>query len=626
MLRIASLVALLITLFPFLSAFSKETSRVVPQPRPIRDKWALVIGISKFQDESINLKYAAKDAQDFGNFLMSDCNFAADHVKLLVDKDATRERILDELGDSWLPRVANPDDLVLIYISSHGSPSQIDVAGVNYIVAHNTDKDRLYATGIPIQELSRIIKQRVHSNRVVVILDACHSGAANTEGKGILRQSNFNADEVVQGTGQLVICSSSPSQTSWEGKGYSNGVFTHHLISSLRSKGKGTKLGEAFLQLKDQVQSEVLRDRGQLQTPILKSKWEGKELVLAIPPAHPTPGIPSRNTISNEPASIRPTETGSSTKRPTILWNTYTEQGLLALSAARYGEAEKTLRSALDQAEATGNQRQLSMSLNNLAAVYGSEGRLEESESLYKSALAIDEKDLGKDHLDVAMSLANMSTLYCNQGRFNEAEPLCKRALSIIERALGPDNTDVAMALSNLASTYLSQRKYQEAQPLYERALSIYEAAENPSHIELWRGLNNLANVYRLQGKTEQAAELRKRALAMNQKAAASAPIVRQALSMNEKIYGPNHKETAISLSDLASIYQQQGKNSEAEQLYKRAIEILKSPNQADHETLANVFTDYAELLRKTYRQGAASVMDNMAMQLRGEKRKGRIE
>ncbi len=32
---------------------------------PIGDKWAVVIGISDFKDKSINLKYAAKDAQDF---------------------------------------------------------------------------------------------------------------------------------------------------------------------------------------------------------------------------------------------------------------------------------------------------------------------------------------------------------------------------------------------------------------------------------------------------------------------------------------------------------------------------------------------------------------------------------
>ncbi|HMY04936.1 MAG TPA: tetratricopeptide repeat protein, partial [Candidatus Obscuribacter sp.] len=87
--------------------------------RPVRDKWALIIGISNFQDKNLNLKYPAKDARDFHDFLIKEANFAPDHVKLLVDEKATRANILSELGDKWLPRVANPDDLVLIYISSH---------------------------------------------------------------------------------------------------------------------------------------------------------------------------------------------------------------------------------------------------------------------------------------------------------------------------------------------------------------------------------------------------------------------------------------------------------------------------------------------------------------------------
>ena len=45
--------------------------------------------------------------------------------------------------DEWLPHAAGPDDLVVIYVSSHGSPALADVAGVNYLVAYNTDKDSL---------------------------------------------------------------------------------------------------------------------------------------------------------------------------------------------------------------------------------------------------------------------------------------------------------------------------------------------------------------------------------------------------------------------------------------------------------------------------------------------------
>lgn len=276
---------------------------------PVKDKWAVVVGVSEFANPSLNLKYAAKDASDFCRFLIDKCHFAPDHVKLLVNKDATKDKILDLLGDSWLPRVALPDDLVVIFISSHGSPSEMDVCGVNYIVAHDTKPEKLFTTGVPIQQLAGTIKERVHSNRVVVILDACHSGGAS-DSKGIQRTSNVDASQMAQGTGHVVICSSSKTESSWESKKYPNGVFTHTLIESLLKNGENTKLGEAFSQLKDSVQREVAAERGVIQTPVLEtSKWKGQDLQLAAKPASPRPGLPEAVESTAEvtpPAAVAP--------------------------------------------------------------------------------------------------------------------------------------------------------------------------------------------------------------------------------------------------------------------------------------------------------------------------------
>ena len=268
-----------------------EESALDVTNRPVRDKWALIVGISNFQDSKLNLKYPAKDAKDFNDYLLKEGHFAADHVKLLTNEQATRANILSELGDKWLPRVANPDDLVVIYISSHGSASDMDIGGVNYLLAYDSQVDSLYASGLPMQDLTRIIKGRVHSDRVVLVLDACHSGAADPGAKGLFRQGNVDISEVAQGTGQLVISSSQPSQVSWESKHYQNSVFTRCLIESLKSKGDATTLGEAFSNMKDKVQQEVLTERGVLQTPVLKSRWKGNDLRLAAPPVTPRPGL-----------------------------------------------------------------------------------------------------------------------------------------------------------------------------------------------------------------------------------------------------------------------------------------------------------------------------------------------
>jgi uncharacterized caspase-like protein len=260
--------------------------------RPVRDKWALVVGISEFKDKNLNLHYPAKDAKDFYNFLVSEGNFAKDHVKLLVNEQATRDNIMEELGDTWLPHVANPDDLVLIYVSSHGSPAEMDKGGggVNYLIAYDTNIEKLYATGVSMQGLTNSIRDRVHSERVVVVLDACHSGGAETGAKGMTRTKNVDAEALAQGSGQLIISSSSPDQVSWESKKYENSVFTRCLIESLRKKGNATTLGEAFANMKDQVQNQVLSERGVLQTPVLKSKWKGSDLLISAPPAAPRVG------------------------------------------------------------------------------------------------------------------------------------------------------------------------------------------------------------------------------------------------------------------------------------------------------------------------------------------------
>jgi hypothetical protein len=253
---------------------------------PIEDKWAFLVGISEFQKPEINLRYSAKDAKDLYSYLVNEAHFAPDHVKLLVNKEATKERVMAELGDKWLPRLARPNDLVLIFISTHGSPSQVDLEGLNYLVMYNTDPDSLYATGLPLQDLAEAIKHRVHSNRVIVVVDACHSGAANPA-KDMKRVANVDSKALLQGTGQLVICSSQPDQVSWESQRYQNGVFTHQLIEALRSHfGKAT-LSEAFDQLKESVQSEVLQDRRELQTAVLKSKWRGNEIILSTPATKP---------------------------------------------------------------------------------------------------------------------------------------------------------------------------------------------------------------------------------------------------------------------------------------------------------------------------------------------------
>ncbi len=274
-----------------------------PSGTPIGDKWALVIGISKFADPSVpTLKYSSKDASDFYEYLIdpSAGRFARDHVKLLIDENATKENIMDAVGDSFLPRAALPEDLVVIYLSTHGSSSGMDIRGINYVIAHDTKVNKLFSSGIEMQDFLEKIKERVHTKRIVLVLDTCFSGATGDSGhKGFIR-TNVDSNHVAQGIGSLVICSSAPDQRSWESEKINNSYFTKYLIEALRRDGGKVPVEYAFSTMRERVRADVLREKGELQTPELAGKFVGPKLVLGLPP-----------TVTRRPPEVDPKSSGS---------------------------------------------------------------------------------------------------------------------------------------------------------------------------------------------------------------------------------------------------------------------------------------------------------------------------
>lgn len=306
-----------------------EASKAVPHPatsdpnRPFRDKWALIVGISEFQSKQVpGLKYSVKDAKDFREYLIKEANFAPDHVRILLDEDASRRRVLSELGNKFLARVAKPDDLVVLYFSTHGSAKQADIRGKNFVVAYDSDPEDLFTTGIEMDSILDSVNSRILSERILLVLDACHSGSVLANSKGLGRVGNFDPEELSQGSGQLVISSSAPDQQSFESKRYENGVFTRKLLEGLRMNGRRTTLSDAFPFVEKSVSAEVQEDYAVRQTPVLKSKWNGNDLMLAAAATAPQAVPPTVKEIL-EPDSIQrpPTKTAKIASAITVVPN-----------------------------------------------------------------------------------------------------------------------------------------------------------------------------------------------------------------------------------------------------------------------------------------------------------------
>ena len=246
------------------------------------------------------------------------------------------------------------------------------------------------------------------------------------------------------------------------------------------------------------------------------------------------------------------------------------------------------------------NHVSYAIALASLADVYWRQGKYAEAEALYKRAVVIREKVLGKDHSDVADYLNNLGVILNDQGKYAEAEGLYNRALAIHEKARNTTQPVVARILHNLAGLYTHQGKYSEAEALYKRALEIKEKALGADHPSVAMTLNNLAVLYQGQHKYADAARLYERALAIK-----------------EKALGTDHVALAYSLVGLAQVYAEQGKNADAERLYKRARAIREKALGTDHPGVADILSSLAILYDKQGKHADAEGLYERALAIK---------
>ncbi|HIK04934.1 MAG TPA: tetratricopeptide repeat-containing protein [Trichormus sp. M33_DOE_039] len=254
---------------------------------------------------------------------------------------------------------------------------------------------------------------------------------------------------------------------------------------------------------------------------------------------------------------------------------------LLHYSQGKYSEAEPLYIQALALwRKLLGEEHpSVATSLNNLAALYRFQGKYNLAEPLYIQALALRRKLLGEEHPSVATSLNNLAELYHSQGKYSEAEPLYIQALALWRKLLGEENSDVALSLNNLANLYNSQGKYSEAEPLYIQALALRRKLLGEEHPSVATSLNNLALLYKSQGEYSKAE-----------------PLYIQALALWRKLLGEEHPSVATSLNNLAYLYSSQGKYSEAEPLYIQALALWRKLLGEEHPDVATSLNNLAGL------------------------------
>lgn len=234
---------------------------------------ALVVAVSGYKHVDVLPVEVLNDAHDIVDVLTNAalCGYLPANVKVLKDAEATKARIVEELG--WLAASSSEDDTAIFYFSGHGGHFSDGNSGT-YLCPVNFRLDDVVGTGIEAAEVTTLLRA-VRSNRLAVLLDACHAGGAGA--LKALSTNTFKAgiagtalEKLGSGIGRVIVASSTEEEYSRILPNMRNSLFTHFLLEGLR--GAAHHRGDGLIRILDlftYVAREV-QAKG-TQHPVLKA-------------------------------------------------------------------------------------------------------------------------------------------------------------------------------------------------------------------------------------------------------------------------------------------------------------------------------------------------------------------
>lgn len=203
--------------------------------------YILSIGVSDFEDKSVDLTFAHTDAQAIAKKFRTQKGqlFNEVQVKELVNEDATLVNIKTAI--SWLERQATQKDMILIFLSSHGA---LDNKGNLYILPTDFDARNLFATALNIRDLTEGMNGT--PCKKLIFLDACHSGQSGYDLLEFASIKSANLNNVVEEfinkePGVTVMTSSSGKEFSYENPRWGHGAFTKAILEGLNGEADFNK-------------------------------------------------------------------------------------------------------------------------------------------------------------------------------------------------------------------------------------------------------------------------------------------------------------------------------------------------------------------------------------------------
>ncbi len=244
--------------------------------------WAVIIGINEYEN-LMPLRFAFQDAREIQNLLISNFGFPKKNIKLLIDKAATLKNIRDDLYE--IAGMANEKDRILVYFAGLGETKSLK-NGVDkgYLIPTDGNIDKIFSTCLPMTEIKEIANLTV-AKHVLFLMDACFSGLATVNTRGIDRSTEGYIEKIVRDQARQIITAGGKKDKVIEKDEWGHSAFAKNLIQGLKSAVADQDYDGYITadELGSFLQKRVTIDSEYLQTP-LKARFgsgEGEFVFLA---------------------------------------------------------------------------------------------------------------------------------------------------------------------------------------------------------------------------------------------------------------------------------------------------------------------------------------------------------
>lgn len=164
---------------------------------------------------------------------------------------------------------------IIFYYAGHGIPSD-DMTNSYLLPTDGYGYD--IQTGYELKELYRKLAD-VNASQIVVIIDACFSGARRDCGMLVSsRGVAIKAKQTEPLRNMVVLSAAQGNETAYAYKKQKHGMFTYYVLKKLQESKGNTTLGDLFRYVQSQVAKQSVLENGKSQTPTvisgINTGWE----------------------------------------------------------------------------------------------------------------------------------------------------------------------------------------------------------------------------------------------------------------------------------------------------------------------------------------------------------------